>query len=87
MFLRRHVYEHNGGQVDQRYLDESGDTSVRFGQALREPSEDVFRLTGLILKMARNLHRGFHGLFPPVALPIKYETERKARLEEYMRGR
>jgi hypothetical protein len=23
MFHRRHIYEHNGGEVDQRYLDES----------------------------------------------------------------
>ena len=29
MFHRRHVYEHNGGEVDQAYLDMSGDTSVR----------------------------------------------------------
>jgi hypothetical protein len=86
MFLRRHVHEHNGGVVDQQYLDESGDTSVKLGQALREHAEDVFKLTGLIVKMARNLHRDFHVLFPPVAEPIRYETERKARLEEYKRG-
>ena len=23
MFQRRHVYEHNGGEVDQKYLDDS----------------------------------------------------------------
>jgi hypothetical protein len=83
MFLRRHVHEHNGGVVDQEYLDESGDTSVRLGQALREHSEEVFKLLGLIVKMARNLHRDFHVLFPPVAEPIRHETERKARLDEY----
>jgi hypothetical protein len=81
MFQRRHVYEHNGGQVDQTYLDQSGDTSVRLGQALRESPESIFRLTGLIQKMAGNLHDGFHELFPPVAKPIKYETARKARVE------
>jgi hypothetical protein len=87
MFLRRHVYEHNGGQVDQDYLDESGDTSVRPGQALRETPDTVFRTTGLILKMARNLHEGFHALFPPVAKPIEYETDRKARVEAFRQGR
>jgi hypothetical protein len=47
----------------------------------------VFQLTGLIRKMARNLHRGFHELFPPVAaVPIRYETARKARREEYKRS-
>jgi hypothetical protein len=70
MFLRRHVYEHNGGEVDQRYLDDSGDPSVRLKQALREPPQDVFRTMGLILKMARNLHEGFHELFPPTEKPI-----------------
>jgi hypothetical protein len=79
MFLRRHVYEHNGGEVDQRYLDESGDASVRLKQALREPEESIFRITGLILRMGRNLHQGFHELFPPAEKPIAMPRERKAR--------
>jgi hypothetical protein len=32
MFYRRHVYEHNGGEVDQKYLDNSRDTTVRLRQ-------------------------------------------------------
>ena len=71
MFLRRHVYEHNGGQVDQDYLNESGDASVKLGQALRESPESPFRLMPLILKRAENPHEGFHVLFPPGAKPIK----------------
>ena len=39
MFLRRHVYEHNGGEVDEEYIALSGDTSVRPKQALREDQE------------------------------------------------
>ena len=35
MFYRRHVYEHNGGEVDQKYLDNSGDSSVRLKQHIR----------------------------------------------------
>jgi len=66
-----HVYEHNGGQVDQDYLNESGDASVKLGQALPESPESIFRLMPLILKRAQNLHEGFHVLFPPVAKPIK----------------
>jgi hypothetical protein len=27
MFQRRHVYEHNGGEVDENYLRDSGDTN------------------------------------------------------------
>ncbi len=29
MFLRRHVYEHNAGEVDQKYLDDSGDNTIK----------------------------------------------------------
>lgn len=39
MFFRRHVYEHNGGEADERYIKESGDTSVRIKQVMRESSE------------------------------------------------
>jgi hypothetical protein len=87
MFHRRHVYEHNGGEVDQRYLDDSGDQSVRLKQALRETPENVFRATGLILKMARNLHEGFHELFPPMEKPIEIHKERQERLSRFRQGR
>ena len=81
VFLRRHVYEHDGGQVTQRYLDESGDTSVKLRQSLREDVESVFKMTGLILKMARNLHEGFHALFPPTDAPIKMRRDQQALLK------
>jgi hypothetical protein len=42
MFHRRHVYEHNGGEADQKYIDDSGDTSVRPKQALHETNENCF---------------------------------------------
>jgi len=29
MFNRRHVLIHNGGRIDQEYLDNIGDTTVR----------------------------------------------------------
>lgn len=85
MFARRHVYEHNGGEVDARYLEESGDATVKVKQRLREDPESVFRLTGLVLKMAKNLHEGFHALFPPEAMPIRLHEEQQARLEAYRR--
>ncbi len=87
MFLRRHVYEHNGGEVDQRYLDESGDTSVRLKQALHETPDNIFRMTSTILKMARNLHQGFHELFPPTEKPVEMYREQQARLKALGRGR
>ncbi len=83
MFLRRHVYEHDGGEVTQRYLDESGDTSVKLKQSLHENSDSIFRTTGLILKMARNVHDGFHELFPPTETPIKMHKEQQERLNRF----
>jgi hypothetical protein len=87
MFHRRHVYEHNGGEVDQRYLDDSEDTSVRLKQALREAPESIFRMTGLILRMVRTLHEGFHELFPPVEKPIEIYKAQQTRLKASRQGR
>jgi len=67
--------------VDQRYLDESGDTLVRLKQALRETPEAIFKMTGLILKMAHNVHEGFHELFLPTPEPIQACASRRSRRE------
>jgi hypothetical protein len=56
-------------------------------QALRESPEHIFRMTGLIMKMARNLHEGFHELFPPTARPIEMYKERQQRLKGPSIGR
>jgi hypothetical protein len=71
MFYRRHVYEHNGGEVDERYLKESGDTSVKLKQVIHETSESTSRIAQIIQVMASNIHQGFHSIFPPEDLPIK----------------
>jgi hypothetical protein len=71
MFHRRHVYEHKGGEADEKYIADSGDTSVRVKQLLHETVESAHRIAGLVLKMATNLHRGFHGILPPDEEPIK----------------
>lgn len=57
MFCRRHVYEHSGGEVDEKYIRESGDASVRPKQMLRETQENAHRLAGLVTKMVRTFHR------------------------------
>jgi hypothetical protein len=87
VFLRRHVYEHHGGQVTERYLEESGDTSVKLRQSLREDVARVFRFTKLILKMARNLHDGFHKLFPPTKAPISMHRAQQALLNRRRQSR
>lgn len=78
MFHRRHVYEHNGGEADAKYLADSGDTTVREKQTLRETQESAHRIAGLVQRFATNLHRGFHDIFPPRPEPI----ERHARHQE-----
>ena len=64
MFHRRHVYEHRGGVVDEKYLSDTGDQSVRPGQALHETVDSAHRTVNVVLKMARNVHSGFHEVVP-----------------------
>jgi hypothetical protein len=80
MFHRRHVYEHKGGEADEKYIADSGDTSVRPKQFLRETQETVHRLVSLIVAMSRNLHRGFHEIFPPHEQPIASHAETLKRM-------
>ena len=65
MFYRRHVYEHNGGEADEKYIAQSGDQDVRPKQALHETRESAHNIVSLVGRMAKNLHNGFHELFPP----------------------
>jgi len=69
MFHRRHVYEHLGGEADQKYITDSGD-NVRVGQALRESVESGHRIVGIVRKLACNVHAGFHDIFPVDEKPI-----------------
>ena len=64
IFHRRHVYEHKGGEADRKYITDSGDTSVRLKQVLRETQDSAHRISNLVVKMAANLHRGFHDILP-----------------------
>jgi hypothetical protein len=74
MFHRRHVYEHRGGEADQKYINDSGENDVRVGQALRESVESAHRILGLTHKMACNVHNGFHEIFLVDRKPIeRYE--------------
>ena len=65
MFHRRHVYEHLGGEADEKYIADSGDVGIRPKQALRETQESAHRIVGLVSRMAANLHQGFHEIVPP----------------------
>ena len=64
MFHRRHVYEHGGGgEVDEKYIASSGDKTVKLKQALRETVESAHQIAGIVVRMASNLHNGFHEIF------------------------
>jgi hypothetical protein len=78
MFHRRHVYEHKGGEADEKYIADSGDSSVRPKQAPHETRESAHRIAGLILKIARNVHQGFHEIFPPDEARIQRRQRRQA---------
>jgi len=78
MFHRRHVYEHKGGEADEKYIADSGD-NVRLKQALRETQESAHRSANLVMKLAANLHRGFHEVFPPLEEPIQRNKRRGHR--------
>ena len=64
MFHRRHIYEHKGGVVDQKYIDNSKDKSVRLGQSIHETNGSISKTFELILKMGENFHKDFHSIFP-----------------------
>lgn len=83
MFFRRHVYEHNGAEVDQKYLDDSGDTTVRLKQMIRETQEAAHSLVGSVVKMARNLHEGFHALIKVDEDPVRAFQEKKKRMADW----
>ncbi|MEK6762735.1 MAG: hypothetical protein AABY96_08475 [Nitrospirota bacterium] len=80
MFFRRHLYEHNGGEVDQKYLDNTGEANLQVKQYIREKQEDVHELLSSLVKMARNVHSGFHQLLPPDQDPIQAFEDKKKRV-------
>jgi endogenous inhibitor of DNA gyrase (YacG/DUF329 family) len=78
MFHRRHVYEHKGGEADEKYIKDSGD-AVRLKQRLHNTKEESHNLIGILLRVAGNLHSGFHELIPPAEAPIVAWQERQTR--------
>lgn len=78
MMCRRHIFEHNGGVVDQLYLDQSGDGGARLGALVRENVGNLHRLVGLLNRMVENFDRDFHEIFRPTEAPIQsYEAHKR----------
>jgi len=62
MFNRRHLFIHNAGQVDQEYLNNTGDTSVRLNQMIRVRSREIRRLIPLVLECGQKLVQGYESI-------------------------
>ena len=62
MFNRRHVFTHNAGMVDQEYLDNTGDITVRLNQRIRLGSSEIKRLIPLVRQVASNLIEGYESI-------------------------
>lgn len=54
MVQKRHILIHNGGVVDQDYLDKSGDTQVRLGERIRVCSKEAKRFIECVQTMGAN---------------------------------
>jgi hypothetical protein len=79
MMERRHVFEHNAGVIDRRYVEQSGDEGAVEGNLLRENRENAHRLIGLLARMASNVETDFHEIFTPTEWPINSFKERQKR--------
>ena len=54
-FQQRHLYEHNGGIVDEQYIQKSGDVSYKVGQRLVNHNSDVVHFIKLIKRLTDGL--------------------------------
>lgn len=82
IFVRRHFYEHNGSEVGQKYLYDSGDTCVRQKQVIRDSQAGGHAFLNSLVKITRNLHSGFHELIKLEKGPINAFKAKKRRITE-----
>lgn len=54
-FLRRHLLAHRAGVIDQKYIDESGESQSLLGRRLNVSPDDVKRLTKMLDKLGRGI--------------------------------
>ena len=64
MFNRRHLLAHKNGVVDQQYLRNTDDTSVRLNEKIRIRSKHIRRLIPLVRALSDNLINDFESMFP-----------------------
>ena len=57
MFNQRHLYEHHGGIVDQKYLNNTGDSRYSVDQRLKFDKGECNRLADLLEAIIKGMHR------------------------------
>lgn len=82
MLHRRHIYEHNAGVADERYVNESGDRDARTGVLIRETQANAHQLISALLRMVENFDADFHEIFYPTEWPINYYQQRRAQRQQ-----
>lgn len=55
MIQKRHILMHNGGVVDQEYIDRSGDNQVQLAERIHIRSKEAKRFVELVREMGENL--------------------------------
>lgn len=66
LFQKRHILAHSDGIVDQRYINESGDTSYKVGQRIAVTAADVDDIVAGISKLVTEIRKS---LLAPPAMP------------------
>jgi hypothetical protein len=54
-FMRRHLISHRAGVVDQKYLDETGESQALLGRRITISAADVIALAEIVSKLGRQL--------------------------------
>jgi Zn finger protein HypA/HybF involved in hydrogenase expression len=62
MLNQRHIIEHNGGKVDQKYLNQSGDKKARLNERISIGSNRIRHLLPVMCAISTNLLDGFESL-------------------------
>jgi hypothetical protein len=62
MFNRRHLFTHNAGRVDQKYIDNTGDNSVKLNEGLHVRSREIRRLISLVSGAGQKLIQGYEAI-------------------------
>ena len=55
MFQKRHLIEHNNGMIDQKYLDNSHDSSYVIGQRVIIKEVEAYTLLEIIRKLGHEM--------------------------------